>query len=84
MAAGGTDSAVKKESWLTPPTVGQGGRPRLEVTGAASGAGRDADLVAAVNEETPRLNPLGGFARGVIRSGLLFFTASGLRWPGGP
>ena len=34
--AGGTDSAVKKESWLTPPTVGQVVRPRLEVAGAAA------------------------------------------------
>ncbi|BCZ22480.1 hypothetical protein MTY59_23350 [Mycobacterium senriense] len=62
--AGGTDSAVKKESWLTPPTVGQGAHPRLEVIGAASRANGDAHLVAAVDEETPRPDPLGGSARG--------------------
>ena len=33
--AGGTDSAVKKESWLTPPTVGQDVHPRLDAVGAA-------------------------------------------------
>jgi len=34
--AGGTDSAVKKESWLTQPTVGQVAHTRLQAGGAAA------------------------------------------------
>src|SRR6516164_4299824 len=60
--AGGTDSAVKKESWLTQPTVGQLLDPWLESSGAAP-PGSVADT--PWGNENPPVAPLSGTARGV-------------------
>jgi hypothetical protein len=63
--AGGTDSAVKKESWLTPTTVGQVDRPRLQKSGAAPRG------VARQESENPPAGPAERVARGVSVENLL-------------
>ena len=59
---------MKKESWLTPPTVGQVPYPRLEVIGAAAGL---PDASTAENENPPAW-PAGRVCTGGFLENLLY------------
>src|SRR6516164_1803127 len=75
--AGGTDSAVKKESWLTPTTVGQVVRPRVEVDGEP-GFGPPAWTLNT--NENPPAGPARRDRTGGIRENLLYSERTPVAW----